>query len=172
MFTSVITHADVGQADNWNQVQEYYLKVQAQHKKEGLGYIISGTVALSTGLIGENQISDPLEKGVYTLFQTIGIASIGYGAYQWKVGDESRHFFNVIDSESSLTSEQKLKVYRRYLKLSSQREIEINRIKSLTHGLIALLNFYSGNKQENKSVQSSLYFVGIVNTIASISYSF
>lgn len=153
---------------------DFSREVKMQEKqdfKDGLSYIISGSLALVGGILGSKITEDPLEKGIYTVFQTIGIASVGYGIYTWQIGGEDRTLYLTLQ-ESRLTAEQKTLFLRSYATQKKEREKKERVIKAITHGLIAGLNFYNGMEQTNKSLQSGLYFIGGVNLLAAISYTF
>lgn len=156
----------------WKEI----LKTQEQEKQidrtNGLSYIISGGIALVGGLAGANITDDPLEKGVYSLFQTIGIASMGYGAFKWKVGDERRLMINSLAKDKNLNPEQKFSFYTTYYLEKSKIEKNDRAIRAITHGLIAALNFYNGSQQQQGGVKNTLYFIGGANLLAAISFTF
>ena len=69
-----------------------------------------------------NSISeDTAEKGIYTVFQTIGVASVGYGAYTWQIGGEERSVFQTLEY-SKFTPEQKSQFLRAYNFQRKERE--------------------------------------------------
>lgn len=142
-----------------------------KEKNDGLSYVISGSLALVGGLIAERSTSDNLEKGTYSVVQTIGIASIGYGAYNWRVGDDERNFYLTLN-RSNLNAEQKLNLLKVYRIQQSESGKKLNNIKAITHGLISVLNIYNAVQQDNSSIKSGLYFIGGVNLLAAIGYTF
>lgn len=145
-------------------------KIKKEYK-DGLSYVISGSLALAGGLIAERSTSDNLEKGTYAVFQTIGIASIGYGAYTWKIGDEDRSIYYTLN-RSNLSASQKIDFLKNYKLLKKESDQSLNNIKAITHGLIAALNIYNATQQKNESIKNTLYFIGGVNLLASASYTF
>ncbi len=140
-------------------------------RKNGLSYIISGTLALAGGILGSNVVEDTAEKGIYTVFQTIGVASIGYGAYIWQIGGEERSVFQTLQY-SKLTSEQKTQFLRAYNFQRKEKEKKDRNIRAITHGLIAGLNFYNASQQKQDGLKSTLNFIGGVNLLAAISFTF
>lgn len=124
------------------------------------------------GFLGNEVSKDPTEQLAYSAFQSIGVASIGFGLYKKNIGDERRLLFNIVDSTEGLSYEDKYKLLRSYYKEKATRTKKERYIKALTHGLIGALNVYSATKQDNDRVKSTLYFVGGVNLLASVSYSF
>ncbi|MBC7419855.1 MAG: hypothetical protein H7328_03920 [Bdellovibrio sp.] len=156
----------------WTDYDQVAARAAAADRTNGISYIISGGVALVGGIAGANVTSDPLEKGVYALFQTIGIASIGYGAYKWKIGDEDRLLMNSLHDSRDLSDAQKIS----FLKVYNDQKKELLRqeryIKAITHGLIAALNIYNASQQTQDGVKNTLYFVGGANLLASLSYTF
>lgn len=157
---------------NWKKFSKEVRLLKESDYRNGLSYIISGSIALAGGLLGESITEDPAERGIYTVFQTIGIASVGYGAYQWKVGGEERALYDALRYTRSLSPKEKsmfLRTYYRQRKLRTKRE---RVIKAITHGLVAALNVYSATQQDESGVKNALFFVGGVNLLASVSYTF
>ncbi len=126
--------------------ESYAASMEAQSHKDyeaGLSYVISGSLALAGGLIGESVTSDNLEKATYTIFQTIGIASIGYGAYTWKVGNADRDIYLAL-SRSKLTFEQRAHFLKVYKLQKLQTERKEKNIKAITHALIGFFSVDGG----------------------------
>ncbi len=159
------------ETESWDTFARLMEKQKSTDHTQGISYIISGSLALIGGGVGENISSDPLEKGVYTLFQTMGIASIGYGAYTWQIGNEDRGFYEMI-LKSNLAPQSKSEILRVYRQSTQERQKKERFIKMITHGLISALNFYSASQQSNDSIKTSLYFIGGVNLLACITFSF
>jgi len=155
----------------WEQYVNEMERQEHEDYRNGMSYIISGSIALAGGLWGDSITNDYIEKGIYTIFQTIGIASVGYGAYVWKIGSEDRNFYKTVES-SKLTIDQKTLLLRSYNFQKKQTEKNEKFIKAITHGLIAGLNFYSASRQKNDSVKNGLAFIGGVNLLASFSFMF
>lgn len=143
-----------------------------EDRTNGISYIISGGIALAGGLAGANITSDPLERVIYALFQTIGVASVGYGAYKWKVGDEERLLMSALRNTSELSHQQKLAFLNAYHQEKKQIKEQERYIKAITHGLIAALNFYNASQQRQDGVKNTLNFIGGANLLASLSYTF
>ena len=140
-------------------------------RKNGLSYIISGSLALVGGIVGNSIAEDTAEKGIYTVFQTIGVASIGYGAYTWQVGGEERFLYQSLQT-SKLTPEQKSQFLQSYNFQRKEREKRDHLVRAITHGLIAALNIYNASQQKQDSLKNALYFVGGVNALAAVSFTF
>ena len=155
----------------WTRFESSVVHHERSDYLNGISYIISGTVAVVGGFVGQSISQDPLEKGVYTVFQTIGIASIGYGAYTWKLGDDDRFLYETL-KDSSLGIEERNSVLKSYYQQKKSREKSERAIKAVTHGLIAALNLYSATQQSKGPVQNALFFVGGVNLLAAVSFSF
>jgi hypothetical protein len=145
---------------------------QQQKERKGMSYIVSGTLELLGGVFAESTTTDPVAKGVYLLFESIGIASIGYGAYTYKVQSDEDLMRESLHASPFLSDKAKVETLRKYFELSKVNSKKEDRIKALTHGLIALLNFYSGSRQKSEPVRNTIFFIGGVNLLACISYSF
>jgi hypothetical protein len=163
------------QAADYNLKWENFAKeIEIQKQKDyrnGLSYIISGALALGGGLWGSAIAEDGAERGIYTVFQTIGIASIGYGAYTWKIGGEERALYQTLN-DTKLTPEQKSQFLKSYAVVKKDKEKQDRFIRSITHGLIAAINIYNASQQDTDSIKSGLYFIGAVNLLACASFTF
>jgi len=159
---------------NTNRWEEFAYQVELQKARDyrnGLSYVISGALAVVGGFLGSNITEDPMEKGIYTVFETIGIASVGYGAYTWQIGGEERSFYQILQG-SRLTIEQKTQLLRSFAFAKKEREKRDRMIRAITHGLIAGLNIYSAATAQNDSLKTGLYFIGGVNLLAAVSFTF
>ncbi len=168
-------HSSLLSAEEKNSIQwsDFEAKVQKKSKVDsvyGWSYIVSGILALGGGLIGEQRTSDPLELGVYTLFETMGVASIGYGAYVWKIGDEDRLMFNTLEG-TQMSNDLKTQFLVSYNHQLNMKDKSDRIIRGLTHGLISALNFYSASQQHQEGLKTTLNFIGGVNLLAAISFS-
>jgi hypothetical protein len=156
----------------WPEYQQRMQRNSGRDRIDGISYLISGSLALIGGLAGQNLSSDPLEKGVYTLFQTIGVASIGYGIYKWRVGDEERWAYEATNQAAGLSLADRASMIRSFYRVKTERERQERFMRALTHGLIAALNFYGATQQKNESVKNTLVFLGGVNALATVSFTF
>ena len=140
-------------------------------RRNGISYVISGSLALAGGIWGNSIATDAAEKGIYTVFQTIGIASLGYGSYVWQIGGEERSVYQTLQY-SKLTAEQKTQFLQAYVLQKKEKERKDHIIRGITHGLIAGLNFYNASQQSNDSLKNTLNFIGGVNLLAAASFTF
>ncbi len=159
---------------NTSKWDDFSRNVELQKEKDrrnGISYIISGSLALIGGVWGNSISEDTAEKGIYTVFQTIGVASIGYGAFVWQIGGEERSVFQTLQY-TKFTPEEKSQFLRAYNFQRKEREKRDRNIRAITHGLIAGLNFYNGSQQKQDSLKNTLNFIGAVNLLAAISFTF
>jgi hypothetical protein len=159
-------------SQEWGTFEKRMRARQELDRIDGLSYLISGSLALVGGLVGQNISADPLEKGVYTIFQTIGVASIGYGIYKWRLGDDERWMYETLETSEGLTPSQKATVMKSYYEQKKDRLRREKIMRAITHGLIAGLNFYGATQQKSENVKNALIFLGGVNTLAVISFTF
>ena len=143
-----------------------------EDRKQGISYVISGAVAYLGGWTGAEMIKDPIEKGAYNIIQTVGLASLSYGIYTWKVGDKDRQLFKTMLHSDFLTQKQKTDFLRLYYTEQRARDETLRWMRVAAHGLIGLQNIYSATRQENGTLQSVFYFVGGINILASASLVF
>ncbi len=163
-------HAET-QYNNWDDYYKELERIREQDKRNGISYIISGSLALVSGILADGSTSDPIEKGVYTLFQTIGVASIGYGSYQWQIGGEDRLIYNSLQL-SKIPNDQKMQFLKSYRTIKAEQLKRERIVRAVTHGMISALNIYNASQQKNDSVKTSLNFIGAVNLLAALSYTF
>jgi len=156
---------------SWEKYSQQVEELKKSDFRIGLSYIISGSIALGGGILGENLTKDSVERGIYTVFQSIGVASVGYGAYVWKVGGEERSLYDTLALTKGLSSQDKSKVLRAFYFQKKRKEKQERIIKAITHGLVAGLNIYNGSRQNQDGVKNTLMFIGGVNLLAALSYS-
>lgn len=159
------------ESSKWEDFSYQVEQQKEKDRKNGLSYVISGSLALVGGLLGNGMSDDAAEKGIYTIFQTIGIASIGYGAYRWQIGGEERSLYQTLQY-SNLTPIQKTQFLKAYLLQKADREKRDRLIRAITHSLIAALNFYNASTQKQDGLKNTLYFIGGANLLAAISFTF
>lgn len=162
----------LSQPDSWNYYSKLALDQEEADRTQGLSYIISGSLAILGGIAGTNVTADPLEKGIYALFQTIGVASVGYGSHKYFIGDEKRLLMRSLRESTDLNNQQKVAFLKIYLNEKKKNQTKENYIKVVTHGLIAAMNIYNASLQQQGSVKNALYFIGGANLLASISFAF
>lgn len=155
----------------WNEFRQFALKQQDENEKLGQAFIISGVLATIGGSVGYYQSEELLSRTIFAITSNLGIAAIGLGAsYLW-TGSPVDSFFYAIDG-SSLSLQEKNEVLRRYL-YKEHKENEHRRwIKVATHALIAALNIYTATQETSSEVRSVFYFLGGVNILLAVSYSF
>jgi hypothetical protein len=156
----------------WPEFKGQILTNMEKDRKEGLSYIISGSLGLVGGLLAQSATSDSLEKGVFVISQSIGLAAIGVGANKWILGDEQRMVYESIRDVKSLSDQQRTDIIRSYFDRKRERQLREGRIKGITFAVIAALNFYGGTQTNNDAVKNSLYLIGTVNSLAALTYSF
>lgn len=157
---------------SWSQFEDDVREQTRRDKVNGISYIISGSLAFGGGLIGSGVADDEIEKGIYSVFQTIGVASAGYGLYLWSIGGYERDLHSLLSQTRGLSELEKTMILRTYYRHKREKERKERLIKAITHGLIAGLNIYSATQQDDKDLRTVLYFVGGVNFLAAASFTF
>lgn len=155
---------------DWNIYSQEMVEQIEKDRLNGFSYIISGTLALVGGIVGDQLAKDPSEAAAYTLFQTIGVASVGYGFYVWQIGERDRSIYETLNL-SGLSQAQKNQYLRAHFSYLEQFRKKDRLIRAITHGLIAGLNFYNGSRQKQDSLKNTFNFIGRVNLLACLSFS-
>lgn len=156
---------------SWRNFKLYMLQEKKRNHIDGLSYIISGALATAGGIYGYETSEDQMAKAVFGLSQSLGIVAIGYGAFEWASGNEHSMVFESLD-HSTMTVEQKGEFLNAYFKQVKQQRKKSKLIKAITHGLVAALNGYHALTEENKDLKSAFAFIGGVNLLAAVSYTF
>ncbi len=157
---------------DWERFETFSKNKTRNDYLNGLSYIISGSLAYVGGQFGQSASNDQIEKGVFSVFQTIGIASIGYGAYTWKVGGDDRLLYETLQEAPGLDERDRAAIVRSYFSSRREREKRERLVKAITHGIIAAHSLYTATQQTNESIKNAFFFIGGVNVLATISYSF
>lgn len=145
---------------------------KAQENTEGMAYVLSGAIAFAGGIVGYHNSHDVFAKGAYAMAQSLGVAAIGYGAYQYRIGDDNHLLYDTLNQQKTWSMAQKDQFVKVYFQLEKDRTAESQKVAAITHGLLAALNFYNASISSNEDLRSTLYFIGAINLLASISYSF
>lgn len=156
----------------WQSLEKTFRAQREAAKTDGVSYVISGSSAVLLGIFGELGTQDPIDRAVYSVFQVIGIASVGYGIHKWIVSPNDELVFESLRREGSLTPEEKWKVMQNYFILNDQKKADERMIKAVTHGLVTALNLYGANNQSNPNIKNGLYFLAGVNLLAFLSFTF
>lgn len=146
---------------------EYAERVQAQSetaKTEGLNYMISGAVALLGGTYGWSKAEKPVEKGFYSLAQSLGLLAIGFGAEDYFLKQDEEIFLQVLNS-GELTRAQKDRMVTSYLKEKKERAADVLWIRRTTFGLAGLLNVLYASQAKDQTLQNFLYVTAGVQLV-------
>ncbi|WP_142699467.1 hypothetical protein [Bdellovibrio sp. ZAP7] len=155
----------------WSEFRQFIKEQQEEDERLGLSYMISGGIAAVGGVIGYDLSNDPLSRSVYALTSTVGIAAIGLGASHYWTGNEYDSFFYALEN-SNISVQEKNRILQKYLEKEHDKREARRWIRVVTHSLIAVANFYSASRETNGDVKPIFVFLGTVNTVLAISYSF
>ncbi|MEQ1879070.1 MAG: hypothetical protein ABL958_20690 [Bdellovibrionia bacterium] len=156
----------------WDNFSGFINEQSEKDRKLGIAYMVSGAAAIVGGTLGYQQTEDPFARTVFTVSQSMGIAAIGYGTFLMEIGHEDRAFHQAVLDTTSLSPQQKDELLGHYLREKRTFEKRARLIRAFTHGFIAALNFYNGSKQKDSNLQSVHYFIGGINLVAAVSFSF
>jgi hypothetical protein len=145
--------------------------VSAENHANGWAYVISGTVSLGVSVPGYFLSEDVFAKAVYSITETLGAASVGYGAYLLLVDDDFTRFERIL-ARAELTPEERNRLARRFLEENADRARNVRKIRVISHSLTAGLNFLNAATSSQRDLSTALYFVGGINTLAAITFAF
>jgi hypothetical protein len=123
---------------------------------DGLSYMLSGGLALVGGGYGFSQSEKPVEKGFYSIAQSLGLLAIGYGAEAYFLKHDDEIFIQVLNS-ADLTREQKDRMVESYLKEKRDREEDMKWIRRTTFGLAGALNIIYAGQTKDSTLRGFLY---------------
>jgi hypothetical protein len=145
--------------------------IHSENLSNGWAYIISGSIVLGFSIPATYLSSDPLAQAVYSISQTLGVAAVGYGSYLVLIDNEYTRFHHIITSLSDLSVHQKNHLSQAFLLENSDRARNVRKIRVITHGLTALLNFVSALTTSHVELQTALFFLGGINTLAALNFA-
>ena len=131
--------------------------------------MISGGIALIGGGYGWSTAEKPVEKGFYSIAQTLGLLAIGYGAEAYFLKQDEEIFLQVINS-GELSSAQKDRMVESYLKEKKEREENSRWIKRATFGVGGLLSAMNAGQAKDESLKSLLYLAATVQLVWAITF--
>ena len=144
-------------------------EIEEKRTTDGLAYIISGAVVLGVSLPAYYLTEDVFARAVYSLGQTLGVASIGYGSYLRGVDDDTTRFYHLI-TRTPLTPKNREELSEGYLQDSARVARNSRKIRVITHSLTGALNFVNGATTSNRELKTALFFVGGINVLAALSF--
>lgn len=157
--------------DSWAEFEAAMQEREHQDRVAGLSYLLSGAIATVGGIAGSATNDDGFSRSVFAISQTLGIAAMGYGASLYWNGNDYASFYRSV-RDSSLSPAQKTELLKRFLAYERNERDRARWIRFGTHALLAAVNFYSASQEDNRDVRSVLQFLGGVNVILAVSYTF
>ncbi len=125
-------------------------------KNDGLGLMISGGLALLGGGYGWSAAKKPIEKGFYSIAQTLGLLAIGYGAESYFLKQDEEIFLQVLNS-SDISEAQKNRMVQSYLKEKQDRAEDARWIRRASSGLGGIINLVYASQSKDQTLKSFLY---------------
>ncbi len=165
------TNIDLKSAD-WLSFQKQIQDLEISQKKNGLAYMISGGLVLIGSSIGYASVNKSPERAVYSLSQSLSIAAIGYGYYQYSIGGEERSFYQTVSGVTSLTLQQKNELIASYYKVRKSHSQTNKWIHFSTYAAISALNFIQASQEKDKDLKNSMFLLGGITALAAISVHF
>ena len=136
---------------------------------DGWAYIVSGGIAVSISIPGYFLTQDIFARSVYSVGETLGVASVGYGSYLVLLQNDYLRFQKII-AESSLTPAQRDEISLRYLQENAEQAKASRKIRVITHSLTAGLNLLNGLTSSNPELRTALFFLSSINLLAAVHF--
>lgn len=160
------------QAADWLSFQKQIQELELSQQKNGLAYMISGGLVLVGSSLGYASVENPMERGIYSLSQSLSIAAIGYGFYQYSIGSQERTFYQIVQNTSSLSMRQKNDLLASYNDVRNEITKTNKWIHFSTYAAISALNFIQAGQEDDKDLKNSMYLLGGITALAAISVHF
>jgi len=146
--------------------------IRSNEATDGWAYIVSGGVALGLSIPGYYLSKDVFARSVYSVGETLGVASIGYGSYLVLIEDDHSRFLKILERVPQLSVEEKNRLSHLFLWENSERARKVRKIRVISHSLTAGLNFLSAATSKNRDLKTALYFIGGINVLAALNFGF
>ena len=156
--------------------------ISAENQTKGWGYIISGGITLGLSIPAYYLSQDLFARAAYGVTETLGVASIGYGAYLVLVSNNYTQFKRILDgagglaspslSLPSLSAAERDHLARLFLNENAVRAKESRKIRVITHALTAGLSFLNGFTSSQSELRIGFFFLGGINTLVALSFGF
>jgi hypothetical protein len=153
-------------------LQDKAHKIEERNSDEGWAYVVSGGIALAASIPGYYLSEDVFARSVYSLGETLAVGSIGYGSYLILVSDDYARFVRILESSPTLSVTEKERLAYEFLNENAKRARAVRKIRVISHGLTAGLNFLNGATSGNRDLRTALYFIGSINVLAALSFLF
>jgi hypothetical protein len=144
--------------------------IAAENRVAGWSFVVSGGAALGVSIPGYFLSNDLFSKTVYSLGETLAVASVGYGSYLLLIDDEYTRFRRVITQVPSLSVDERNRLAQAFLEENAARARGLRRIRVITHSLTAGLNFLNGFTAEQTELKTALFFLGGINVLAAVGF--
>jgi hypothetical protein len=163
--------AAVGAGGAFELLENKSLDVSRSSHLDGWAYLVSGVAALGISLPAYYLSDDLFAKAVYSLTETMSVAAVGYGSYLVLVDDDLTRFVRIVKGTSGLTLANRNQLASLYLREGADRARSVRKIRVISHGLTAALNFVNAVTASQRDLATALYFLGGVNTLAAVSFA-
>jgi hypothetical protein len=155
----------------WELLDSKSTELSNSNHSNGIAYLISGGAALAISLPGYYLSDDVFAKTVYSLTETLSVASVGYGTYLMLIDDDVTRFVRIVKGSPGVGAQARNQLATAYLHESADRARNVRKIRVISHGLTAALNFVNGVTSSQKDLATALYFLGGVNTLAAVGFA-
>jgi hypothetical protein len=157
---------------NWKEFSQDVADHTAREQQEGIVYMATGALALVGGVAGYFSSQDPFAKAAFSLTESLGIAGVGYGAYEYNIGGSDRAFENIISNSSTLSAQQRDDILQHFLAEKKLRKEKSKNILMLTYGAIAAANLVNATHETDPALRTGLYFLSAFNALGLLSLTF
>lgn len=144
-------------------------KLSEKNHTNGWGYIISGGLVLGISIPGFYLSEDIFARAIYSIGQTLGVASVGYGSYLVLVDNDYTRFLRILN-QSGVPQKEKEILASSFLEENAGRAGNVRKIRVITHSLTAALNYTNALTTSQRELKTALFFLGGINTLAALSF--
>lgn len=143
-------------------------ELQAGQILNGWSYIISGGIVLGLSIPGYFLSDEIFSKAIYSLGQTLGVASLGFGFYQLWIDDELIRFHRLLKETPGLSAQNRNALAQRFISSLGEQARRGRSVRALSHTLTAGLNVMNAFTTDAKDLRVALLFIGSINALAGV----
>lgn len=170
-FAGTVTKEKFKESRTWQEFEQEIQELEESDRKDGLSYLLSGSLVVVGGITGYQTTNDTAVKFVFGILQGLGVGAIGLGLNKLNGDHDYNSFYQSLRS-TDLTAEQRDQMVRTYLEHERARKETERKISVATNILAGLLDIYAATRESDSSSKAAFYFLAGIHAALAVSYSF
>jgi hypothetical protein len=154
----------------YRMLKEKSVELAESNRVAGWSYVVSGGILVGVSIPAFYLSTDPFARAIFSLGETLGVASVGYGSYLVLVSDDYTRFVRIVDAARVGPAERE-RLADGFLRETASRAASVRKIRVISHGLTAGLNLLNAFTSSQRDLKTALYFLGGINTLAALNFA-